>query len=1524
MEQQLSTSKVTVEYFDPHDVYKLLAPGLVPRLPLHNLNWQSHAGPLRSIDSLHVELIQGDVEPASAVSAPVLRRSASTADDGFQTQQVGARTASTDNVETPSSVVSAKTFPNLRRHQIPGLRRTPYLKVLLVRCDDNDSYKSSVRSEIREWIKTNTPPSKSSKKATKQEKHDAFEYLIIHVVIPNTVAATQPRTSNKSENSSVSEKATSRWRAGSTPLLEKIKTDFGGTGKSAMDRIAQIRIGINDVPYDNLPRVVPAVPTGYSENEQDAENAWNELVVKMKSLILGSFDMRVTQYEEDIKEKDGQRSLPGWNFCTFFILKEGLARGFESVGLVEDALVGYDELSVGLDSVINEQAAEGSPESHGGALLSYSEDVKKTIEKALAQVSGTSVDEEAVDLQSNEVASDHLDEIPISTTKKAYRDMILANNVSVFDFRCYIFGRQIALLLRLGNASSSREELLAKLKDQQETILHGVAPLAPPPKHAEETENLDMLAEICRRTLQFIPSVSQVMRQDIIAAMTPQKTEDGEESPVDPNLAEIVDNAVASFAFSVAQQILAQTSSKSLPIPPSALTLPDSHEPKASMPEPKTMMHPARSSSLRVQSSPSSQPPLSPGLFPGPGMPTVDDSGENAQFLKTGLEELAARRADLHMLSRSILDGLGQKRGWSDGWKEAPVIEKPGASEFEDVSLDDSSPPEEKPDSPVESAPPSSAGISSHLLETAIDDSDNFYRLYEILTDKALRHYAVANHDHAVHANLADLAVLKFHLKDYASAARHFEKATPFFGVSGWSALELSMLVMYLRCLRETSAKDDYVRVALTLLTKSCAAEKERLELRSKSVSRLSKTDYPDASSMKGVVGNLFDLASSLPSQVKVQLSNFFTDIEVEDTLDYHDNEDKCSLTINLRSLLPDDIKLDGVSLKASTIDGGPLKELRFSHDGEIVFSPGRNSIKVDCTTLVPGRYRVDHLGLSLSNLFLHFERDASQPPPPDATIFKHADILIYQRLGALDVQLTATKHTALDKSNTLDLCLTPGWNSVKSCEIRIKPATGGLRILANEAKVVDSSAEFSKPPEAGLFHFNEIESDTATIIRFPYSVEQDMSDVSAKIEVSFTTDSDQKFFFAKFIVVPISLAVGVNVQDVFKHQALFSRFNVATASSSPLRLYKTELIHSTLFESEFGLAPSDTVLVYPKQPATLLYKVKRKSDVKNTSKSAKTMYLKLYYSVLQTEIEEQIATSIAAAIEPTALKHYGRVISAAVTKEVKKGLQAQDLERAALLGAVTTVFLAGADWEHHFTGLGRVPGSEDKAAEGITTILQDWQKANPRLPLKPSQMAAEPSTILIPVEIPSLSIVHTADIRLQQPLDGLVEKKPGATPTVCVNQMLPASLLLKWTQIWDTEMRRNEDQEFSYEVTAPADTWLLGGRRKGHFVIPRKAGEALSSSAETEAEIPLILIPLREGWLPYPTIDIREVRDPRAANEPLQTCEIDWRNLGETIRVVAERKSVTVSLDASGPGGGPLVLDTEGVQRQRKGRIVA
>ncbi|KAL7924352.1 trafficking protein particle complex subunit 10 [Trichoderma austrokoningii] len=1561
MEQQTSTSTVTVEYFDPHDVYKLLAPGLVPRLPLHNLHWQSHSGPLRSIDTLHVELVRGSLEVPEATLSPQARRSGSVprVEDVLRSRSVSV---STDSGRARAPSLRTKASGNLRRHQIPGLRRTPYLKLLLVRCDDNDSYKNSVRAEVREWVRNHTTPATSSKKGNGQENHDAFEWLIVHVVIPSTAASTQPRSSGKSD--STEKTTTSRWRTGTTPLLEKLRSDFNTTTKGAQDRVTQIRIGINDVPYDLLPRVVPAVPSGYNETEQDAENAWNDLIGKIKSQILTSFDMRVTQYEEDIREKDAQRTLPGWNFCTFFILKEGLARGFESVGLVEDALVGYDELSVGLDTIIHEQLETGSPERHGGEMAAFTEELRDIAERAMEAIIEDDGDEEGEEGEEGKAdeeskadedkadepgteskkggtesipAGPRFGEIAISSTTKAYRDMILANKVSVFDFRCYIFSRQIALLLRLGNALSSKEELIAMLKTQQKDILYGEAPLAiPPPNQKDEPENLITFADICQRTLQFIPSVSQILRQDIVVGLTANMTPSKKAPRLSPQTEETIDNMVASFAFSVAQQILAQTSTKALPIPPSSLIYKDGLEPKSSIPEPKTMIHPARNSSLSPRSG-IPQPPPSPGVFPGPGrqLPAGGDAKGPNGFLKTGLEDLAARRAELYMLSRSILSSLGKKRSWSDGWNEAPLVRGIGIDDMEEVNLDESQNP-----SPSESNySPLISGIDNTVLRTAVNNKEDFYRLFEILTDKAMRHYIVANHDYAVQSSKADLAVLKVHLKEYEAAREQFASTTPFFGRNGWSLLELSMLIMYCQCLDELNSTGEHVDVALKLLTKYCSAEKERLQKKSGFMSFSKDKSYPDAWPVTGIVEKLTSLVKSLAKEVKIPFESFFADVEISGFPEYEDGQDGCSLNISIRSLLPEDISFDAAKLRITSVDEGPSRERIFeaAAGSTITLKPGRNKIRLNCKSVAGGRYKIDRMVLSSKNIMLHFYRDVNASTTSTTDILKHADVMLFQRTGTFDISMSATKQTSLDKNNSLDFAIHAGWNSIKNCEIRVKPATGGLRFLTTEATILDSLAEFARPPEAGVFCFDAIAANTVVTVRFPFSVEQDVADVLAKIEVTYVTAADDTFRLAKSLSVPVSLAVGVNVQDVFKHQALFSRFNISTASASPLRLYSSELLSSDLFESTSGVPPTNPVIIFSKQPASLLFKVKRKEGAKPSSKGGRTMYLKLDYSLLEVEMEQLIRRSLTTAFEASPLAQYSNLAISTVWSEFKSKLVPRDFEQAAIKGEMATERLKGVAWEKHFAGIGGAPGGAgEHATEQLSTLLRTWQKDNSRLAI-PTSGTVDQSTILIPVEIPALPVLHTADIQLQSLIPSPVPSNTGGgLPTVCTNQMLPATLHLKWTRIWDKDSSVRDDQEFSYEVTAPADTWLLGGRRKGHFVIPGPSAsspaETMTSTPETEAEIPLVMIPLREGWLPYPLIEIREVVNTDGDGSTgssgggqammAQGCEVDLRNLGETVRVVGDRSGMTVSLDASGPGGGPLVFESERLAGF-KGKIV-
>jgi hypothetical protein len=489
---------IIVEYHDPAGVFSLVQDQLVSRLPLKNLHWKSPTRPLRSIDSLHVDLVpSADSLHIAGVTSPGL-----------------VPPGGAPQTSTPANAEHTRGPSKERRHQIPGLRQTPYLKVYLLRCDDSETYKSTARKQLREWVKAHTPPSQSSSSASTQENHDAFEWMIIHVVIPDTAAASQPRgsasaaTGEKEKTSAVS-----RFTRGTTTILEKIRADFNSASKSAPDRVAQIRLPKESVPPHMLPATAGVTSPPITESPQEQERAWNEVVTRFKTLILLSFDLRVSQYEEDIREKDSQRALPGWNFCTFFILKEGLARGFESVGLVEDALLGYDELSVGLDTIIRDQAMEGS-NTQGGVLLYHTEDI---YEKASIILKWSEGEEEK-----NEEDRPHIHgDSPINAKKKDYRGLILSNNISIFDFRSYIFARQMSLLLRLGNSLSARSDLASKLQPRpnQGVIQRSVDDSGVGTRSGStstDSEDLLSLAELCSRALNFITFAGRLLRDDLI------------------------------------------------------------------------------------------------------------------------------------------------------------------------------------------------------------------------------------------------------------------------------------------------------------------------------------------------------------------------------------------------------------------------------------------------------------------------------------------------------------------------------------------------------------------------------------------------------------------------------------------------------------------------------------------------------------------------------------------------------------------------------------------------------------------------------------------------------------------------------------------------------------------------------------------------------------------------------------------------------------------------------------------------
>ena len=525
-------------------------------------------------------------------------------------------------------------------------------------------------------------------------------------------------------------------------------------------------------------------------------------------------------------------------------------------------------------------------------------------------------------------------------------------------------------------------------------------------------------------------------------------------------------------------------------------------------------------------------------------------------------------------------------------------------------------------------------------------------------------------------------------------------------------------------------------------------------------------------------------------------------------------------------------------------------------------------------------------------------------------------------------MQLYSSRYMHLDRNRFLEIVLSSGWNKLETGELHVRAATAGLRVQTSEAKVAKGTLELSKKAEAGVIRFGPMDSRSSARIEIPFSLEHEVNDISLKLEISYTTEKGT-FFFATTPSVSIMLPLGVNVQDVFKHKALFSKFTISSSTASPLRLLGSKLESSEIFKAHSGLTLSRPLMVFPRQPASMLYKITKSpasEPPRPTSRKGpkSTLSLVLNYICLEEEIEAAVTLSLGQVLVDGPWQQYARLIILIVLNQVRIRLSPYDLERTAVLGEFSTSIISTVRWRDQFAGVGRSSDRKQDVAMLIEECLQAWIEQTPFIPLIPISLTddniGKSRSIIIPVDVPSVSVVCTADLKI---LD--LSSVPSDAIIAASNQPLAASLAVKYTRTWDTSPDSDHDgtgeddhMEFFYEVSGASDTWLIGGKRKGHFKVPRKP-----SARETKQELtfPVVLIPLREGFLPFPAVDIKPV--PRlhspgeasgdSAKKPNPvSCEMDYKNAGETIRVITDALKTTVSLDASGPQGGAWLLESE------------
>lgn len=1394
-----TSSKVIIQCTDPDDLFNRLEPRLSARSPLRNLHWKAPNRPLRSISNLNISLNREDK--------------------------------------------SASAQANARRHQIPGLRETPYIKLYLLRCDDKETYKEKAKKEVRQWVKAQTSSTDSKSSSKSQEGHDAFEWMILHVVLPNTPAASQPRSSKhislEASESTDSVNSKSKW-SGKAPstVFDKLRTDFGGS-KSSPGRVAQIRLlepGDKSTPL----------------TASDLEEQWQDFVDGLKSCILRSFDARVAQYESDIRERDSQRHLPGWNFCTFFLLKEGLAKGFENLGLLDDALAVYDELSLGLDVLVKDRARGGDNDDSGG-LLTFSKESKGLLRAALDTDPKTV---RAVTLNSDHDLKRLINEdrngFPFDIEKKNYRNLILSNDVSALDLRIYLFTRELEILSRQAQSEPAKSTQSASI-----------------------SYNLAKLADIVERATQFISLASRSLRFELYHAWGGQEGLSEDELR---NQHIVTGNIVASWQWKGTMQILARvlpTLNLDVEHCIEELSLDIAELSQNSDSEQSIQPHEISAKPRRFSLGPDVRSPSRERSQERSHRNSLMPNGASSRQSATahsGFPRLNLWVSKLVLMARRVLENLEATKAWAMEMKQ-PTLSNgesgtTGAKSNGEIKTEDE---EDRP-----SRTELLAGLESTTVQAAASSKHNFTTLYIMLSVFAYRTVSESRNRATSQQILSDLVEMEYSQGNFTIAVRYLKSIFGPLPRFSYRPSDGFLLHIYADCLRNLDRPGEYARCLI-----SCLHHTRQAHALAWSNDPMQKQQH--------YIDQLFQVLPNIP-HTTLPAASLFNISAVSRTISpLHDRDGftvavKLSLVSGTRTPPVNDIKLRLVSR-----DGIEPRYITLSLRTEVVITAAGTTVTLETPVTSQGWYTPDELELSIGNLrLLHHLKSGQEDDwsraeegfnPHSAVV----PLLVYPSYRSFAVKMYPFPIIHLAEVRRLLLQLRPGHNNVGQCKLRLRTATAGLRLNIHDSKLVGekrSSAELrtAREGDALLMILNGLAAESVTDIEIPYTMEI-LSEPAVTLRVEVTYDTDQgTFTFYDTLFVKVILPVTVNVQDVFREECLYSKFTISPSTMVPLRLIGCRLEDNELYDLTTGGTFDEPFVVFPKQPANWTVRLIRRNQTATSATGRMTLVVDfqsldgVIFAILETRFVQDILKSDYA--------FAARLLASHLVERVRSTWTEQDVEVAGLLQEFEVWKMEDMEWP-------LVLCAFDKATRAnIERWLHEWHSQTP--PIKFSSSKVPQRQLKLFVDVPERPILVSAFLDIQLSSAGSV--------TATIGQPVMADLVMK------LEKRIDHELEGSFELAATSDSWLIGGRRKGNVQL----------TAEP-TRLPVVLFPQHLGHLLFPTISVRcRRRNEVGGREELVEVATDVYNPahGRSVLVTPDLQSSAVEVFAAVPdeGAGRLI----------------
>ena len=364
---------------------------------------------------------------------------------------------------------------------------------------------------------------------------------------------------------------------------------------------------------------------------------------------------------------------------------------------------------------------------------------------------------------------------------------------------------------------------------------------------------------------------------------------------------------------------------------------------------------------------------------------------------------------------------------------------------------------------------------------------------------------------------------------------------------------------------------------------------------------------------------------------------------------------------------------------------------------------------------MFPAWYVLNQVTILSGNiLFIHSLSPPSDGPPftrsrysvpPD--IDNQRRLLLWAQPRSLEARLSHSEKIHLERSKSILVKISSGWNEIIHGRLSLRAASAGLRLHTAEAEVRNGKVVVTDKVQTGSISFGQIFSNNTVDILVPYSLENDLKNIIVRAEVAYTTERGD-FIYACNSKISTVLPITINVRDTFKESTLFSTFTVGTANSIPVKIVRCIVEGNEDFSAISQIVNNVQLDVFVRQPLSLVSRIchtsreKRGLDVSETLQ--KKLFLHVEYQCLDQKILAAAENVYSKALEAMPLHKLSRLVIPALLSNLSSRFSTQQLEAAGLLHKIEIETLGKEDW-----GSSVLSGLPPDLGEELTSWLKSW-----------------------------------------------------------------------------------------------------------------------------------------------------------------------------------------------------------------------